>query len=95
MTLLPRGFRAQLLLAFTGLLTVTAGRAVFDDDEVLCARLAALRKAVGPDAARLMVLRSPLIMTSDIERSAPERISALRAMLPDDVDLAGVLVRAP
>ena len=24
MTLLPRGFRAQLLLAFTGLLTVTA-----------------------------------------------------------------------
>ena len=76
-------------------LSLTAGRAVFDDEEVLTKRMATLTEAVGADAARLMALRSPIIMTSDLENRVPERLTSLRDMLPDGIDVTTLLVRAP
>ena len=67
--------------ALERLLALTADRAVFEDEELLSARMAALAGAVGADAARAMALRSPLLMTSDLERRLPERIAALRLLL--------------
>jgi hypothetical protein len=77
------------------LATLTANRAVFANRALLEERRQVLANAVGADAARLILLRSPLIITSDLERRLPERIVALHTMLPGIGSLDGLLVRAP
>ena len=51
--------------------------AVFEEPALLDRRVAVLEAEVGAHAARLMLLRSPLLLTSDLETTVPERIADL------------------
>jgi hypothetical protein len=68
--------------------------AVFEEPALLDRRVAVLEAEVGAHAARLMLLRSPLLLTSDLETTVPERIAILSRLLPK-TNVPGVLARAP
>ena len=67
---------------------------VFTDPALLDRRVAVLETEVGPNAARLMLLRSPLLLATELESTLPARMAMLRRLLPK-TDAPGVLVRAP
>lgn len=67
---------------------------IFEDTPLLDRRVAALEREVGPNAARLMIMRSPLLLTSDLEHRIPERMAMLKQLLPGASSRA-LLVRAP
>lgn len=69
-------------------------QAVFEDQTLLDRRAAALEVALGPEAARLVMLRSPLVLASDLELTLTQRLDALHELLPD-INLSHLLVRAP
>ena len=66
---------------------------IFEDTPLLDRRVAALEREVGPNAARLMIMRS-LLLTSDLEHRIPERMAMLKQLLPGASSRA-LLVRAP
>ena len=67
---------------------------VFEDVALLDRRVAILESSLGPEAARVVVLRAPLVLTSDLETTLPPRISALLDLLPG-ADLPSLAARAP
>ena len=68
--------------------------AIFEDPALLDRRVAVLESEVGAHAARLMLLRSPLLLTSNVETTASKRIAILNRLLPKS-NVPGVLARAP
>ena len=73
---------------------VTAGRHIFDDDELLRRRHDALRDAIGEDAARVILLRQPLLLTHDLEAKIGPKLRALGELLPG-VNVSHAVLRAP
>ena len=66
----------------------------FEDGALLDRRIAVLESTLGADAARLIVLRQPLVLGSDLERTLAERVEKLGALLPG-ADVTKIIVRAP
>jgi hypothetical protein len=72
----------------------TAGRNVFSDDELLERRHAVLRDSLGQEAARMMLLRHPLLLTHDLEVTLRPKLLTLHALLPG-VNICHAVLRAP
>ena len=53
---------------------------VFEDMPLLDRRVAALENAFGPEATRIIVLRAPLTLVSDLDITLAPRIDALTAL---------------
>jgi len=73
---------------------ITAGRNVFDDDALLLRRHAALKDTLGEVAARLILLRHPLLLTHDLEETIRPKLRTLHELLPG-INISRTLVRAP
>ena len=69
-------------------------QSVFADAPALDRRAALLEAALGSDAARILMLRAPLVLASDLEWALEPRLAALRELLPG-VDISTLVVRAP
>ena len=71
--------------------------AVFDDLPLLDLRVAALERELGAEAARVIILRAPLVLASDLENTLVGRLNALSELLPglDAGLLPGLIARAP
>jgi hypothetical protein len=69
-------------------------QSVFADAPALDRRAAILEAALGSDAARILMLRAPLVLASDLEWTLEPRLAALRELLPG-VDIPTLVVRAP
>lgn len=67
---------------------------VFDDTALLDRRVAALESALGPEAARVIVLRAPLLLASNVETTVTTRLAALEELLPG-IDAPVLVMRAP
>ena len=58
--------------------------AVFDDLPLLDLRVAALERELGAEAARVIILRAPLVLASDLENTLVGRLNALSCSLDDE-----------
>ena len=67
---------------------------VFEDTALLDRRVATLESALGPEPTRIVVLRAPLLLASDLENSLVPRIAALKELLPG-IDVPTLVTRAP
>jgi hypothetical protein len=73
---------------------LTAGRNVFSDGELLGRRHAVLQDALGEEAARVMLLRHPLLLTHDLEETLRPKLRTLHALLPG-INISHAVLRAP
>jgi len=73
---------------------LTAGRNVFLDNELLEQRHAVLKDALGQEAARMLLLRQPLLLTHDLEQTLRPKLRTLHALLPG-VNISHAVLRAP
>ena len=73
---------------------LTSGRNVFLDSALIERRHAVLARELGPQAARVVLLRHPLLLTHDLEETLQPKLRTLEALLPG-LNISRAVLRAP